>query len=61
MKRVPDTKLDPAAESIPNETRRRRWSSARAGANINRPSLSLISHSKSRQRPLGPTWVGLIR
>lgn len=60
MKRVPDTELTPNDE-VPEETRRGRWKSAHRASKLNRPSLSLISQTKSRQRPLGPTWVGLIR
>ena len=61
MKQNPESKVAPKTANVPSRTRRIRWSSPSAASNAHRPSLTLISHAKSRQKTVGLSWVGLIR
>ena len=61
MNRNSEPKVAPKPADVPSNARRIRWSRPSAASNAHRPSLTLISHAKSRQKPVGLSWVGLIR
>lgn len=61
MKQNPESKVVPNVANVPSNTGRIRWSRPSAASNAHRPSLTLISQAKSRQKTVGLSWVGLIR
>jgi hypothetical protein len=61
MKHDPDPQVAPETPDVPTEQRRIRWSAPSAASNAHRPALTLISRGRARQKPVGLSWVGLIR